>query len=133
VASAVEVAVDRSTGKVRVVRVVAAFDCGAVVNPDGLKNQVEGAIMMGIGGALFESLEFADGRILNPHLRTYRVPRFSDVPVLETVLIDRKDVASAGAGESPIVATAPAIAAAIFSAMGVRLRSMPLVPNGLKS
>ena len=133
VASAVEVAVDRSAGKVRVLRVVTAFDCGAVVNPDGLKNQVEGAIIMGIGGALFESLEFADGRILNPHLRTYRVPRFSDVPVLETVLIDRKDVPSAGAGESPIVATAPAIAEAIFSATGVRLRSMPLVPAMLAS
>jgi nicotinate dehydrogenase subunit B len=133
VCSAAEVAVDRSTGTVRVVRVVTAFDCGAVVNPDGLKNQVEGAIIMGIGGALFESLEFADGRVLNPHLRTYRVPRFSDVPVLVTVLIDRKDVTSAGAGESPIVATAPAIAEAIFSATGVRLRSMPLVPNGLKA
>ncbi len=133
VCSAAEVAVDRSTGKVRVVRVVTAFDCGAVVNPDGLKHQVEGAVIMGIGGALFESLEFADGRILNPHLRTYRVPRFSDVPELETVLIDRKDVPSAGAGESPIVAIAPAFAEAIFSATGVRLRSMPLAPNGVKT
>jgi isoquinoline 1-oxidoreductase len=130
VCSAAEVAVDPA-GKVRVVRITTAFDCGAVVNPDGLKHQIEGAVIMGIGGALFESLQFENGRLLNPHLRTYRVPRFSDVPVLETVLIDRKDIRSAGAGESPIVATAPAIAAAIFSATGVRLRSMPLAPNGV--
>jgi isoquinoline 1-oxidoreductase len=131
VCSAAEVAVDPA-GKVRVVRIVTAFDCGAVVNPDGLKNQIEGAVIMGIGGALFESLQFENGRLLNPHLRSYRVPRFSDVPVLETVLIDRKDIRSAGAGESPIVATAPAIAEAIFSATGVRLRSMPLAPNGVR-
>jgi isoquinoline 1-oxidoreductase len=130
VCSAAEVSVDPA-GKVRVVRIVTAFDCGAVVNPDGLKNQIEGAVIMGIGGALFESLQFENGRLLNPQLRTYRVPRFSDVPVLETVLIDRKDIRSAGAGESPIVATAPAIAEAIYSATGVRLRSMPLAPNGV--
>ncbi|MEO8026928.1 MAG: molybdopterin cofactor-binding domain-containing protein [Bryobacteraceae bacterium] len=132
VASAVEVSVDRATGKVKVVRVTTAFDCGAVVNPDHLRHQVEGAIIMGLGGALFESLEFDNGRLLNPHLRNYRVPRFSDIPVLETVLIDRKNMPSAGAGECPIVALAPAIANAIFSASGVRLRSMPLVPDGLK-
>jgi isoquinoline 1-oxidoreductase len=131
VSSAAEVVVDQA-GKVRVVRIVTAFDCGAVVNPDGLKNQIEGAVIMGIGGALLESLQFENGRLLNPHLRTYRVPRFSDVPILETVLIDRKDIRSAGAGESPIVATAPAIAEAIFSATGVRLRSMPLAPNGVR-
>jgi isoquinoline 1-oxidoreductase len=132
VCSAAEVAIGKG-GSIRVVRIVTAFDCGAVVNPDGLKNQIEGAVIMGIGGALFESLQFENGRLLNPHLRTYRVPRFSDVPALETVLIDRKDVPSAGAGESPIVATAPAIAEAIFSATGIRLRSMPLAPNGVKT
>ncbi len=128
VATAVEVEPDAS-GQVRVRRVVTAFDCGAVVNPDGLKNQVEGAIVMGLGGALFEALRFDNGRITNARLRSYRVPRFSDTPQLETVLVDRKDVPSAGAGESPIVALAPAIAAAIFEATGVRLRSLPLVPD----
>ena len=133
VSSAAEVAADRSSGKVRVVRVVTAFDCGAVVNPDGLKNQVEGAVVMGLGGALFEALQFENGKLLNPHLRTYRVPRFSDVPALDTILIDRKDVRSAGAGESPIVALAPAVGEAIFSATGQRIRSLPMAPNGVKS
>ena len=112
--------------KVRVVRVVEAFECGAVVNPNGLRNQIEGAIMMGIGGALFESVRFENGRILNPHFAQYRVPRFRDMPQIEVVLVDRKDLPSAGAGETPIVGVAPAIANAIFAATGKRLRAMPL-------
>src|SRR5262249_19097992 len=113
-------------------RLVTAFECGAILNPDHLKNQVEGAVVMGLGGALFEAIDFADGKILNARLSKYRVPRFSDTPALETVLLDRKDLASAGAGETPIVAVAPAIGNAIFAASGVRIRSMPMVPNGLK-
>jgi isoquinoline 1-oxidoreductase len=132
VATFVEVAVDRSTGDVKVLRMVTAFECGAIVNPDGLLNQIEGANIMGIGGALFEAIEFSNGRILNGRLSDYRVPRFSDVPVLETVLLDRKDIPSAGAGESSMIGVAPAIANAIFDATGVRLRSLPLVPNGLR-
>lgn len=126
VATVVEVAVDVATKEVRVVRAVTAFDCGAVLNPDLLKNQVEGAVIMGIGGALFEEIEFADGKILNPHLSRYRVPRYPDIPRMETILLDRKELPSAGAGECPIIATAPAIGNAIFAASGVRLRSMPL-------
>jgi isoquinoline 1-oxidoreductase len=118
--------------KLRVERVVEAFECGAIVNPEHLKNQIEGAIVMGLGGALFESIQFANGRILNPRLSEYRVPRFSDVPKIEVVLVDRKDLPSAGAGETPIVGIAPAVANAIFSASGVRVRSMPMLP-GLKS
>lgn len=116
-----------SDHSVHVMRVVEAWDCGAVVNPDQLKNQIEGAILMGMGGALFESIDFANGRILNAHLAQYRVPRFSDVPKIEVVLVDRKDVPSAGAGEIPIVGIAPAIANAIFNATGVRVRSMPML------
>jgi nicotinate dehydrogenase subunit B len=133
VAACAEVAVDRPSGRVHVVRVVTAFDCGAVVNPEHLKNQIEGATIMGLGGALFEAIQFADGRILNPRLSSYRVPRFRDVPMLETVLVDRKDLPSAGAGETPIAAIAPAVGNALFAATGVRIRSMPMAPNGLKS
>ena len=86
---------------------------------------------MGIGGALFEAIEFENGRILNAHLAKYRVPRFSDTPVLETVLLNRKDLPSAGAGETPIVGLAPAVGNAIFRATGVRIRSLPMVPNGM--
>jgi len=132
VATCAEVSADRSSGKVQVMRLVTAFECGAVVNPDHLKNQVEGAAVMGLGGALFEAIRFADGKILNASFSRYRVPCFSDVPVLETVLLDRKDLASAGAGETPIVAVAPAIGNAIFHATGSRLRSLPMVPNGLR-
>jgi nicotinate dehydrogenase subunit B len=133
VATFVEVAVDRKSGEVRVVRVVTAFECGAIVNPDNLRNQLEGANIMGLGGALFEAIEFENGKILNGRMSEYRVPRFSDVPLLETVMLDRKDLPSAGAGEAPIVGMAPAIANAIFDATGVRLRALPLVPNGLKT
>ena len=91
---------------------MAAFECGAIVNPDGLRNQVEGSIVQGLGGALFEAITFADGRILNGSMAQYRVPRFKDVPPIEVVLIDRKDLPSAGAGETPIVCVAPAIGAA---------------------
>jgi isoquinoline 1-oxidoreductase len=114
---------------IHVTRVVEAWDCGAIVNPDQLRNQVEGAIVMGLGGALYEAVEFANGRILNPRLSQYRVPRFRDVPKIEIVLLDRKDVPSAGAGEIPIVGIAPAIANALFHATGVRVRSMPILPD----
>jgi nicotinate dehydrogenase subunit B len=133
VATFAEVAVDRTSGDVKVLRMTTAFECGAVVNPDGLRNQLEGANIMALGGALFEAIEFENGKILNGRFSDYRLPRFSDVPVLETVLIDRKDIPSAGAGESSLVGVAPALANAIFDASGVRLRSLPMVPNGLNA
>jgi nicotinate dehydrogenase subunit B len=133
IATFAEIHVDRKSGDVKVVRVVSAFECGAIVNPDNLRNQIEGSNVQGLGGALFEAIAFENGKILNGRMSEYRVPRFSDVPVLETVLLDRKDLPSAGAGECPMVGLAPAIANAIFDAAGVRLRALPLVPNGLKA
>jgi nicotinate dehydrogenase subunit B len=132
VATCAEVEVDRASGRLQVLRIVEAFECGAIVSPDGLRNQVEGAIVMGLGGALWEAVEFDDGRILNPRLSQYRVPRFSDVPPIDVVLLDRRDLASAGAGETPIIAVAPALGAAIQHATGVLLRSLPLAPYGLR-
>jgi isoquinoline 1-oxidoreductase len=125
--------VDRRTGKVKLERIVEAFECGAIVNPVHLENQVEGAIVQAIGGALFESIQFANGTILNPRFKNYRLPRFSDVPPIEVVLVNRKDLPSAGAGETPIVGLAPAISNAIFAATGKRLRSLPLAPNGVQT
>ena len=133
IATFAEVKVDRKSGDVEVVRVVSAFECGAIVNPDNLRNQIEGSNVQGLGGALFEAIEFQNGKILNSRLSEYRVPRFSDVPKLETVLLDRKDIPSVGAGECPMVGLAPAIANAIFDAAGTRLCALPLVPNGLKT
>ena len=132
VATCAEVSVDRGSGAVRVVKLVEAFECGAIVNPDGLRNQVVGAMIQGLGGALFEAIEFENGRIKNPRFSIYRVPRFRDVPEIEAVLLDRKDIPSAGAGETPIMAVAPAIGNAIFDATGVRLNSLPMVPNGFR-
>jgi nicotinate dehydrogenase subunit B len=110
---------------------VQAFECGAIVNPNGLRNQVEGAIVQGLGGALFEAIEFANGAILNSRFSAYRVPRFADMPAIEVVLVNRPDLPSAGAGETPIVGIAPALGNALFAATGVRLRALPLVPQGL--
>jgi isoquinoline 1-oxidoreductase len=132
VATCAEVSIDSRTGKVHVTRAVTAFECGAIINPEHLKNQCEGAVMMGLGGALFEAIRFDEDKIKNPKLSLYRVPRFQDLPVLETVLVDRKDLPSVGAGETPIVAIAPAVGNAIFQATGKRLTSMPMVPRGLK-
>jgi isoquinoline 1-oxidoreductase len=101
------------------------------VNPNGLRNQIEGAIVQGIGGALFEAVRFEKGRIQNPHFSQYRLPRFPDVPEIEVVVVDRRDEPSAGAGETPIVGIAPAVSGAIFAATGLRLRALPLVPEGL--
>jgi isoquinoline 1-oxidoreductase len=124
----VEVGADR---RLSIVRIVTAFDCGAVIDRDGLQNQIEGALVMGLGGALFEAVRFEDGAIRNGTFTDYRVPRLPDVPSIEVLLLDRPDEPSTGAGETPIIAIAPAIANAIFRAIGVRLRSMPLVPDGV--
>jgi isoquinoline 1-oxidoreductase len=132
IATCVEVNVDRKAKAVKVVRIVSAFECGAIVNPGNLRNQVEGSNVQGMGGALFEAIEFENGQILNGRMSQYRVPRFTDLPLIETVLLDRKDLPSAGAGECPMIGLAPAIANAIFDATAVRLRSLPLVPGGLK-
>ena len=110
-----------SDKEVKVLRVTQAFECGAIINPHHLENQAIGSIIQGLGGALFEAVEFADGKILNSGLSAYRVPRFSDVPKIEIILIDRKDLPSAGAGEASIVGIAPAIRNAIVDATGIAL------------
>lgn len=132
-ANCAEVSVDRQSGAVKVLRVTSAFECGAIINPDGLKNLITGATVMGLGGALFEAIHFDHGRIVNDKFSRYRVPRFSDVPKIEVILVDRKDIAPAGAGEAPIMCVAPAIRNAILDATGVPLFSMPMIPDGLKA
>jgi isoquinoline 1-oxidoreductase len=87
---------------------------------------------MGLGGALSEAMEFADGKILNASLHSYKVPRFSDVPKVNVHLLKNLDIPSAGGGETPIIAVAPAIGNAVFAATGVRIRSMPMRGEVLK-
>jgi isoquinoline 1-oxidoreductase len=110
IATAAEVS--RIDNVLEVERLVVAYECGAVVNPDGLRNQVEGAVVQGLGGALFEAITFANGAITNGNMAKYRVPRFKDVPPMEVLLLDRQDLPSVGAGETPIVCVAPAIGSA---------------------
>jgi nicotinate dehydrogenase subunit B len=129
VATCAEISTDDAGSAVRVVRVTTAFECGAIVNPDGLRNQIMGANIMGLGGALFEAMAFDGGRITNARFSRYRVPRFRDVPQMEIVLLDRKDIPSAGAGETPLVGLAPAIGNAIFNATGARRTTLPLAPR----
>jgi nicotinate dehydrogenase subunit B len=120
------------TGKeVKIIRFTEAFECGAIVNPFHLENQVMGSIVQGLGGALFESIDFADGKILNASLSDYRVPRFRDVPKIEIITIDRKDLPSAGAGEAAILSVAPAIRNAILDASGIGLTTLPMLPNAV--
>ncbi len=116
--------------RLRIRRLVTGFEAGAIVHPANLKSQVEGGTIMALGGALFEAVHFAGGRVLNPRLSEYRVPRFQDIPPLEVILRDRPDLPSAGAGETPLIAVAPAIGNAIFDATGERIRSLPLTPDG---
>ncbi len=116
--------------RLEVVRIVTGFECGAIVHPSNLQSQIEGGTVMALGGALFEAIHFDGGRILNPRLSAYRVPRFRDVPPIEVLLLDRRDLPSQGGGETPLIAVAPAVANAIFDATGTRLRSLPLVPDG---
>jgi len=129
--SCAQVHVDPNTRAVKVERIVTAFECGAVINPLQLENQIQGAAIMALGGALFEAIEFADGEIKNATFSTYRVPQFSDRPVIECVLVDRKDLPSSGAGETPFAGIAPSVGNAIHQATGVRLRSLPMAPQGV--
>jgi len=130
VAACVEIEIERERNQIKVRHVCQAYDCGAILNPDNLRKQVEGAIIMGLGPALREEMRFEDGRIVNASFRKYEVPRFDDLPVLDIHLMDRPDQPSVGAGETPIIAVAPAIANAVFHATGTRLRRMPLrLPN----
>src|SRR5437773_7777297 len=126
VAACAEIEIDREHKQIAVRNVCEVFECGAILNPDNLRKQVEGAIIMGLGPALREEMQFEEGRITNASFRKYQVPRFDDVPELDIELLDRPDLSSAGAGETPIIAIAPAIANAVFHANGQRVRSMPI-------
>jgi CO/xanthine dehydrogenase Mo-binding subunit len=124
VAACVEV--EYADGEIKVLHVCEAYECGAIINPHNLRAQVEGAIIQGLGGALYEAVAFKDGRVTNPRFSEYRVPRMADVPELDIVLVNRPDLPSLGAGETPIIAVAPAIANAVHNASGKRIKSLPL-------
>jgi isoquinoline 1-oxidoreductase len=127
-ATMAEVTVDPKTGHVQVKRVVSAVDVGLVVNPDGLRQQMEGCIVMGLGYTLTEEVHFKDGEVLDRNFDAYQIPRFSWVPKLETVLIDNPGMPAVGAGEPPIITMGAVVANAVYDAAGIRLRQLPMTP-----
>jgi isoquinoline 1-oxidoreductase len=132
VATMAEVKVDKSTGMVRVVRVVCAQDMGIVVNPEGAAQQAEGSITMGLGYTLGEEVRFKDGVVLDTNFDTYEMPRFSIVPRIETVILDSPDLAPQGGGEPAIVTTGAVLANAVFDAIGARVVQLPMTPERVK-
>ncbi|AEW05677.1 Xanthine dehydrogenase [Sulfobacillus acidophilus DSM 10332] len=130
---AVEVEVDPDTGKITVVQVVAATDCGNVINPVGAEGQVEGGVMQGIGYALYEDIKFAEGQPLNTRFGTYKIPTVMTVPPITAIWVETDDprgvYGSKGLAEMGMVPTAPAIANAIYNATGVRITSLPITPE----
>jgi nicotinate dehydrogenase subunit B len=132
VAMMAEVAVDRSTGVVKVERVVGVQDMGLSINPRGATIQMEGCITMGLGYALSEDLRFRGGEILDLNFDTYELPRFSDLPKIETLIIDAREEPAQGGGEPAIVTMGAVIANAIFDAVGARVMQMPFTPARIK-
>lgn len=131
---AVELDVDRETGEIRLRRYVTAADVGKALNPLQCEGQDEGATMMGIGHALFESIVYGDGQILNPNLVDYRVPGFSDLPAsFVSILVENEDgpgpYGAKGMGEGGIIPVAPAVANAVFWCTGARITDLPLTPE----
>ncbi|MBW8864186.1 MAG: xanthine dehydrogenase family protein molybdopterin-binding subunit, partial [Verrucomicrobia bacterium] len=126
VAACAEIRIDRKENKFKVTHVCQAFECGKILNPSGLLAQVQGGIIMGLGATLREEMQFENGAITNASFRKYQVPRFDDVPEIDVHLLDRPDLASVGAGETPIIVIAPAVANAVFQATGKNVRALPV-------
>jgi CO/xanthine dehydrogenase Mo-binding subunit len=124
-----EVEVDTSTGKIRVTRITVAFDCGLIINPDGVRNQIEGNMMQGVSRTLFEEVKFDATGVNSLDWASYPVLRFQDIPDVQIQLISRPELPATGAAEGPIVVVPAAIANAVFDATGVRLREIPFTPE----
>ena len=133
VALFMDVAVEPATGRIIVRRVVCAHDCGLVVNPNALRNQVEGGIVQTLSRALHEEVQFDESRVTSVDWVTYPILRFPDAPAVEVILVERRDEALWGAGEASTVAVAAALANAVFDATGVRLRRVPFTAARVKA
>jgi nicotinate dehydrogenase subunit B len=128
-----EVEVDKANGKVAVKRIILVHDCGLIVNPDGLKNQIEGNVIQGVSRTLMEEVQFDASGVKNLDWASYPIISFGEIPDVEIVLINRPEMPALGGGEPSIVVVPPAIANAIFDAVGVRLREVPLTPQRILS
>jgi CO/xanthine dehydrogenase Mo-binding subunit len=129
-----EVDVDQTSGRVSARRLVVAQDCGPISNPDGMRNQIEGGALQGLSRALGEEVTWDDRKVTSNDWRTYHsLPLGFDVPVVDSVLIDRRDAAAAGAGETAITIVAAAVGNAIFDATGARIRQVPFTAERVKA
>jgi CO/xanthine dehydrogenase Mo-binding subunit len=129
VAQIAEVEVVRTSGEVRLRRVLTVCEPGLLVNPDGLRSQIEGAVIMGLGLALREAVRYEQGRILNARFASYPIPAFPDLPQLETILITNPDQPPGGGGTPAIFPIAAAVSNAVFDAVGKRIPDLPLSPD----
>lgn len=129
----VEVEVDRETGQVEIKRYLFAVDAGRAINPMLLEGQLEGGVAMGVGYALMEELKVEKGKVVNPDFLFYRLPTAKDVPRVQSIIVETFDpegpFGAKGIGEPPLVAAAPAIANAVYDAVGVRIRELPMTPE----
>jgi CO/xanthine dehydrogenase Mo-binding subunit len=133
IAIAMEVAVNPASGAVQVRRVTCAHDCGLIVNPDGLRNQVEGCIVQTLSRALHEEVTFDRSRVTSVDWVTYPILRFPEAPAVDVILIDRPNEPLVGAGEAATAPVAAALANAVFDATGVRLRTVPFTAERVKA
>jgi CO/xanthine dehydrogenase Mo-binding subunit len=133
VATVAQVQVDRVSGVVRVTRMVVAHDCGLIINPDGLRNQIEGNAVQSLSRALYEEVTFDDSRITSVDWDSYPILKFTEVPDVEVLLIDRPDRRAVGAGEPATITTAAAVANAIYDATGARVRQVPFRPERIRA
>jgi xanthine dehydrogenase molybdenum-binding subunit len=129
----VEVEVDRETGQVKILNYIAAHDVGKAINPMLLEGQIYGGGLMGIGYALGETMIYEKGRLKNGNFLDYKMPTAKDVPPVQAVIVETDEQAgpfgAKGIGEPGLVPTAPAIANAIYDAVGVRIRELPITPE----
>ncbi len=132
-AQVAEVSVDTDTGRVHVHRIIAAHDCGKALNPMTVEGQIEGSVYMGLGQALQEEMIWNNGRLMNPSLLEYRIPSTLETPEIESIIVESMDpegpFGAKEAGEGSLAATIPAIANAIYDAVGVRINTLPITPE----
>ena len=133
VAMGMDVAVERATGKIKVERVACAHDCGQIINPDGVRGQVEGCILQTLSRALKEEVKFDRSRVLSVDWSSYPILTFAEAPKLDIDLIDRPTEPPLGAGEAACTPVGAALANAVYDAAGIRLRTIPFTPERVKA
>jgi CO/xanthine dehydrogenase Mo-binding subunit len=133
IAMGMEVAVERASGKIKVERIVCAHDCGQIINPDGVRAQVEGSILQTLSRVLMEEVKFDRSRVSSVDWSSYPILTFSEAPKIEIALIDRPKEKPVGAGEAACTGVGAALANAFFDATGVRLRTIPFTPERVKA